>query len=75
MSIEAAEGVTTGISAADRAHTIRAAAAPDAKPADIVQPGHVFPLIAQPGGVLVRAGHTEAGCDLARARRASRRRR
>jgi 3,4-dihydroxy 2-butanone 4-phosphate synthase/GTP cyclohydrolase II len=66
ISIEAAEGVTTGISAADRARTIRAAVAPDAKPADIVQPGHIFPLMAQPGGVLARAGHTEAGCDLAR---------
>ena len=66
VSIEAAQGVTTGISAADRAHTIRVAAAPDAKASDIVQPGHVFPLIAQPGGVLVRAGHTEACCDLAR---------
>ncbi len=66
VSIEAAKGVTTGISAADRATTIRAAVAPDAKPQDLVQPGHVFPLMAQPGGVLVRAGHTEAGCDLAR---------
>lgn len=66
VSIEAAEGVTTGISAADRATTIRAAVAPDAKPDDLVQPGHIFPLMAQPGGVLVRAGHTEAGCDLAR---------
>jgi 3,4-dihydroxy 2-butanone 4-phosphate synthase/GTP cyclohydrolase II len=66
VSIEAAQGVTTGISAADRAHTIRVAAAPDATPEDIVQPGHVFPLIAQPGGVLARAGHTEACCDLAR---------
>jgi 3,4-dihydroxy 2-butanone 4-phosphate synthase / GTP cyclohydrolase II len=65
-SIEAAEGVTTGISAADRARTVRAAVAADAKPGDIVQPGHVFPVMAQPGGVLVRAGHTEAGCDLAR---------
>ena len=65
VSIEAAQGVTTGISAADRAHTIRVAAAPDARPDDIVQPGHIFPLIAQPGGVLVRAGHTEACCDLA----------
>ncbi len=65
-SIEAATGVTTGISAADRAHTIKVAVAPHAKPADIVQPGHVFPLAAQPGGVLHRAGHTEAGCDLAR---------
>ncbi len=66
LSIEAAEGVTTGISAADRATTVRAAVAPDAGPDDIVQPGHIFPLMAQPGGVLNRAGHTEAGCDLAR---------
>ncbi|TMG85720.1 MAG: 3,4-dihydroxy-2-butanone-4-phosphate synthase [Betaproteobacteria bacterium] len=66
VSIEAAHGVTTGISAADRAHTIRVACAPDAKPSDIVHPGHVFPLVAQQGGVLVRAGHTEACCDLAR---------
>jgi len=66
VSIEAAKGVTTGISAADRAVTIRAAVAVDAKPSDLVQPGHVFPLMAQPGGVLRRAGHTEAGCDLAR---------
>jgi 3,4-dihydroxy-2-butanone 4-phosphate synthase len=66
VSIEAAEGVTTGISAYDRAHTIRTAVAPNAVPTDLVQPGHVFPLMAQPGGVLVRAGHTEAGCDLAR---------
>jgi 3,4-dihydroxy 2-butanone 4-phosphate synthase / GTP cyclohydrolase II len=66
VSIEAAQGVTTGISAADRAHTIRVAAAANASPDDIVQPGHVFPLIAQPGGVLARAGHTEACCDLAR---------
>ncbi|MGB8326200.1 MAG: bifunctional 3,4-dihydroxy-2-butanone-4-phosphate synthase/GTP cyclohydrolase II [Steroidobacteraceae bacterium] len=65
-SIEAAAGVTTGISAADRARTIRAAIGPDAGPRHIVQPGHVFPLMAQEGGVLVRAGHTEAGCDLAR---------
>lgn len=65
-SIEAAEGVTTGISAADRAHTVRVAVAPDAKPSDIVQPGHIFPIMAQPGGVMSRAGHTEAGCDLAR---------
>jgi 3,4-dihydroxy 2-butanone 4-phosphate synthase/GTP cyclohydrolase II len=64
VSIEAARGVTTGISAADRAETIRAAVAPYAKPEDIVQPGHIFPLMAQPGGVLNRAGHTEAGCDL-----------
>lgn len=66
VSIEAARGVTTGISAADRAVTVQAAVAPDAKPADIVQPGHIFPIMAQPGGVLTRAGHTEAGCDLAR---------
>ena len=66
VSIEAAEGVTTGISAYDRAHTVRTAVAPGARAADIVQPGHVFPLMAQPGGVLTRAGHTEAGCDLAR---------
>ena len=65
MSIEAAEGVTTGISAADRAVTILAAVKKDASPKDIVQPGHIFPLMAQPGGVLTRAGHTEAGCDLA----------
>lgn len=66
LSIEAAKGVTTGISAADRAVTIRTAVAPDAKPSDLVQPGHIFPIMAQPGGVLRRAGHTEAGCDLAR---------
>ena len=66
VSIEAAAGVSTGISAADRAHTIRTAVAPDARSADLVQPGHVFPLMAHPGGVLARAGHTEAGCDLAR---------
>lgn len=65
VSIEAAEGVTTGISAGDRARTIRAAVAREAVAEDIVQPGHIFPLIAQPGGVLSRAGHTEAGCDLA----------
>ncbi|MDQ8022886.1 MAG: bifunctional 3,4-dihydroxy-2-butanone-4-phosphate synthase/GTP cyclohydrolase II [Moraxellaceae bacterium] len=64
-SIEAAEGVTTGISAHDRSRTVQAAVAPNARPSDIVQPGHIFPLMAQPGGVLVRAGHTEAGCDLA----------
>ena len=64
-SIEAAIGVTTGISAADRARTIQAAVAKNAKADDIVSPGHVFPLMAQNGGVLVRAGHTEAGCDLA----------
>jgi len=66
VSIEAAEGIATGISAQDRALTIKVAAAPEARPQDIVQPGHVFPLIAQRGGVLVRAGHTEACCDLAR---------
>nr|MBA2689671.1 3,4-dihydroxy-2-butanone-4-phosphate synthase [Burkholderiales bacterium] len=66
LSIEAAHGVTTGISAADRARTILAAVAKDAAPKDLVQPGHIFPLMAQKGGVLVRAGHTEAGCDLAR---------
>lgn len=66
VSIEAAEGVTTGISAQDRAVTVKAAVAKDAKPTDIVQPGHIFPLMAQEGGVLVRAGHTEAGCDIAR---------
>ncbi len=65
VSIEAASGVTTGISAQDRARTIQAAVAPNARPEDIVQPGHIFPLMAQAGGVLVRAGHTEAGCDLA----------
>lgn len=64
VSIEAAEGVETGISAADRARTVQAAVAPDAKPLDLVQPGHIFPLKAENGGVLVRAGHTEAGCDL-----------
>ena len=66
VSIEAAEGIATGISAHDRALTIKVAASLDARPEHIVQPGHVFPLIAQPGGVLVRAGHTEACCDLAR---------
>lgn len=65
VSIEAAEGVTTGISAADRAQTIKVASSPDASSDDLVQPGHVFPLKAEEGGVLVRAGHTEAGCDLA----------
>src|SRR5260221_12035977 len=65
-SIEAAEGIATGISAQDRALTIRVAASAAASAADIVQPGHVFPLIAQDGGVLVRAGHTQACCDLAR---------
>ena len=66
VSIEAAEGVTTGISAHDRAHTVHAAVRADAKPEDLRQPGHVFPIMAQPGGVLTRAGHTEAGCDLTR---------
>ncbi len=65
VSIEAAEGVTTGISAADRARTVQAAVARQAKASDLVQPGHIFPLTAQDGGVLMRAGHTEAGCDLA----------
>ncbi|MBS0464758.1 MAG: 3,4-dihydroxy-2-butanone-4-phosphate synthase [Proteobacteria bacterium] len=65
VSIEAAEGVSTGISAYDRAHTIRTAVAPAARPDDLVQPGHIFPLMAQPGGVLSRAGHTEAAADLA----------
>ncbi|MBI3171389.1 MAG: 3,4-dihydroxy-2-butanone-4-phosphate synthase, partial [Hydrocarboniphaga effusa] len=66
VSIEAAQGVTTGISAFDRAHTVRTAVKKDARADDLVQPGHVFPLMAQPGGVLTLAGHTEAGCDLAR---------
>lgn len=66
VSIEAAEGVTTGISAHDRAQTIRAAVRRNARPEDLRQPGHIFPVMAQPGGVLTRAGHTEAGCDLAR---------
>ena len=65
MSIEAASGVTTGISAQDRSRTVQVAVAPNARPDDLVQPGHIFPLMAQSGGVLVRAGHTEAGCDLA----------
>jgi len=65
VSIEAAEGVTTGISAADRARTVQAAVAKNASPSDLVQPGHIFPLQAVDGGVLMRAGHTEAGCDLA----------
>ena len=65
VSIEAATGVTTGISAQDRARTVQAAANKHAKPEDLIQPGHIFPLMAQTGGVLVRAGHTEAGCDLA----------
>ncbi len=66
ISIEAARGVTTGISAYDRALTIRTAVHPDTQPKDLVQPGHIFPVMAQPGGVLTRAGHTEAGCDLTR---------
>ena len=66
LSIEAAEGVTTGISAYDRAHTVRTAVRPEARAEDLRQPGHIFPIMAQPGGVLTRAGHTEAGCDLAR---------
>lgn len=66
VSIEAAEGIETGISAFDRAQTIKAATAPSASPSDIVSPGHIFPVVAKDGGVLVRAGHTEAGCDLAR---------
>jgi 3,4-dihydroxy 2-butanone 4-phosphate synthase/GTP cyclohydrolase II len=67
LSIEAAEGVTTGISAGDRARTVQAAVNRQARPSDLVQPGHIFPLMARPGGVLMRAGHTEAGCDLAQA--------
>src|SRR5210317_1580641 len=66
LSIEAAEGITTGISAHDRARTIQTAVAENAKPEDLSQPGHIFPVMAQPGGVLTRAGHTEAGCDLSR---------
>ncbi len=66
LSIEAADGITTGISAHDRAKTVQAAVAKDARPEDLSQPGHIFPVMAQPGGVLTRAGHTEAGCDLAR---------
>ncbi len=66
VSIEAADEITTGISAADRAKTVRTAVAKNARPSDLVMPGHIFPLIAQAGGVLTRAGHTEAGCDLAR---------
>ena len=66
VSIEAAEGITTGISAHDRARTVRSAVAPDARPEHLSQPGHVFPVMAQSGGVLTRAGHTEAGCDLVR---------
>jgi len=66
ISIEAAEGITTGISAHDRARTVQVAVAEGAKPEHLCQPGHIFPVMAQPGGVLTRAGHTEAGCDLAR---------
>jgi 3,4-dihydroxy 2-butanone 4-phosphate synthase/GTP cyclohydrolase II len=66
LSIEAAEGITTGISAHDRARTVQVAVAEGAKPEHLCQPGHIFPVMAQPGGVLTRAGHTEAGCDLAR---------
>jgi 3,4-dihydroxy 2-butanone 4-phosphate synthase/GTP cyclohydrolase II len=66
ISIEAADGITTGISAHDRAKTVQVAVGPDAKPEHLSQPGHIFPVMAQPGGVLTRAGHTEAGCDLAR---------
>ena len=66
VSIEAAEGITTGISAYDRAHTVRTAVAPNARADHLRQPGHIFPVMSQPGGVLTRAGHTEAGCDLAR---------
>ena len=66
VSIDAKEGVSTGISTADRAHTIRTAINPNSKPNDLNKPGHIFPLMAQPGGVLTRAGHTESGCDLAR---------
>ena len=66
VSVEAAKGITTGISAHDRARTVRAAVAPNARPEDLRQPGHIFPVTSQPGGVLTRAGHTEAGCDLVR---------
>lgn len=66
VSVEAAKGITTGISAHDRARTVRAAVAPNARPEDLRQPGHIFPVMSQPGGVLTRAGHTEAGCDLVR---------
>jgi 3,4-dihydroxy 2-butanone 4-phosphate synthase/GTP cyclohydrolase II len=66
VSIEATEGITTGISAHDRAKTVQAAVAKNATPDQLSQPGHIFPIMAQPGGVLTRAGHTEAGCDLAR---------
>lgn len=66
VSVEAAHGVTTGISAADRATTIKACINEDAVPSDLVKPGHMFPIMARPGGVLTRPGHTEAGCDLAK---------
>ncbi len=66
VSIDARTGVSTGISAHDRAHTVQTAVAPGVSPGDVNRPGHIFPLMAQPGGVLTRAGHTEAGCDLAR---------
>jgi len=66
VTIEAAKGVTTGVSAADRVTTVKTATAPDAKPSDLARPGHVFPLIAKPGGVLTRGGHTEATVDMAR---------
>ncbi len=66
VSIEAASGITTGISAHDRAHTIKLATNEEAKASDLVSPGHIFPIVAKPGGVLIRAGHTEAGCDLAK---------
>ena len=66
ISIDATDGITTGISAHDRAQTVRAAVAPEARPEQLRQPGHIFPVMARPGGVLTRAGHTEAGCDLAR---------
>jgi 3,4-dihydroxy 2-butanone 4-phosphate synthase/GTP cyclohydrolase II len=66
ISIEAAEGITSGVSARDRAKTVRAAVASDAEPAHLIQPGHIFPIMEQAGGVLTRPGHTEAGCDLAR---------
>ena len=66
ISIDASDGVTTGISAGDRAHTVLTAVASDARPEHLRRPGHIFPIMAQPGGVFSRAGHTEAGCDLAR---------
>ena len=66
VSIDAASGISTGISTHDRAHTIRVAVNPDSKASDLTRPGHIFPLMAQPNGVLARAGHTESGCDLTR---------